>query len=340
MGLRIVELMYNPPGSADDTEYFEILNTGTQTADLTGVKITDFSAGGYTFAGGSLAAGERIVVVKSQAAFAAAYPGVINVAAGEFSGSLANEGEIVSLRGPAPANVLIQSFTYGDQNVSGWPVEPDGNGYSLVYDGPFDAQEDPASGAPADPYEVADNWKASSAEGGSPGTDDAPIPGDYDGNRMVEEMDYIVWRRQYGLSVTPGTGADGNGDGIVDAGDYSLWRNHYVAPGAGGGGLAVAASDDESDASEAVAEPSFEFVVLEPTQSSVPLTVVRGQSVTTATDANSDLLWQVLGMSVDDEDSSDDDVDILASSDESTDANDAAEIWEDDAWLSELGLIV
>ena len=66
--------MYNPPGSGDETEYFELLNTGDEPINLAGVKITEFSSGGYTFSGGTLAAGERIVVVKDQAAFAAAYP--------------------------------------------------------------------------------------------------------------------------------------------------------------------------------------------------------------------------------------------------------------------------
>ena len=243
--LRIVELMYNPPGSADDTEYFELLNTGDAPIELTGVSITDFSTDGYTFTSGTLAAGERIVVVKDQAAFAAAYPGVTNLAAGVFSGSLANEGELVSLRGPL--GELLQSFAYGDKNVAGWPASPDGDGYSLEYKGPFDAGEDPSDGAPADPFDVPSNWRASLQLGGSPGTSGAaaPLAGDYDGLGTVDAADYTVWKTTFGNIVAPGTGADGNGNGVVDAADYTVWRDNLgalQASSAGGGSNAAGLS--------------------------------------------------------------------------------------------------
>lgn len=55
----------------------------------------------------------------------------------------------------------------------------------------------------------------------------APIPslqGDYDRNNLVEVADYELWLRGYGMQVTPGSSADGNGDGWIDAIDYALWR--------------------------------------------------------------------------------------------------------------------
>ena len=108
-----------------------------------------------------------------------------NVAPGVFSGSLANEGELVSLRGPL--GELIQSFTYGDSNIAGWPADADGEGQSLEYIGPFDQDvENPATIA-GDPYDTAANWRASLIVGGSPGSDGDPIvdpiPGDYDARR-------------------------------------------------------------------------------------------------------------------------------------------------------------
>lgn len=58
---------------------------------------------------------------------------------------------------------------------------------------------------------------------------------DYNHNGIVDAPDYVLWRKQNGTSVTPGTGADGNGDGNVNQADYDLWRSHFgLAMGAGG----------------------------------------------------------------------------------------------------------
>ena len=62
----------------------------------------------------------------------------------------------------------------------------------------------------------------------------AIVQGDYDGNGSVGPEDYLAWKSAYGSMVTPGTGADGNGDGIVDAADYTVWRNNLQTSGSGG----------------------------------------------------------------------------------------------------------
>lgn len=54
-----------------------------------------------------------------------------------------------------------------------------------------------------------------------------PVPGDYDGNGVVEAADRAVWADAYG--TTGVSAADGNGDGRVDAADYTVWRNHLGA---------------------------------------------------------------------------------------------------------------
>jgi hypothetical protein len=225
--VRVVEVMYNPPGSGDATEFLELLNFGAESIDLTGFRLEGFSAGGYDFTGGVLAAGARIVVVADQAAFAAAYPGVTNVAPGVFSGSLANEGETIALRGPV--GELIQSFVYGDSNIPGWPALPDGDGPSLEYAGPFDMDAADPAIAMGDPYDDPANWRASFADGGSPGAS-GDLPGDYDRNGVVDGADNLVWRASYSATVTPFSGADGNGDGRVDAADYTVWRDNLTAP--------------------------------------------------------------------------------------------------------------
>jgi hypothetical protein len=55
------------------------------------------------------------------------------------------------------------------------------------------------------------------------------LAGDYDTNGVVEQADYDLWAQTYGSTVTPSTGADGNGDGLIDAADYTVWRN-AIAP--------------------------------------------------------------------------------------------------------------
>ncbi len=54
------------------------------------------------------------------------------------------------------------------------------------------------------------------------------LPGDYDGNHIVDAADYAKWRLQYG-TVGPDADADGNGDGRVDAADYTVWRDNFGA---------------------------------------------------------------------------------------------------------------
>jgi hypothetical protein len=73
------------------------------------------------------------------------------------------------------------------------------------------------------------------------------IPGDYNGDTIVDAQDYNVWRSAYGTNQV---GADGNKNGAVDTGDYVIWRK----------ALAQAAARAEShlsgNLSEAVPEPT------------------------------------------------------------------------------------
>jgi hypothetical protein len=48
--------------------------------------------------------------------------------------------------------------------------------------------------------------------------------GDYNGDGTIGPEDYQNWISTFGQSVTPGDGADGNGNGVIDAGDYIFWR--------------------------------------------------------------------------------------------------------------------
>ncbi len=55
----------------------------------------------------------------------------------------------------------------------------------------------------------------------------APYPGDYNVDGVVDAADYTVWRDQLGSTAPAFSGADGDGSGIVDQIDYDLWRANY-----------------------------------------------------------------------------------------------------------------
>ena len=62
----------------------------------------------------------------------------------------------------------------------------------------------------------------------------ATLTGDYNSDGVVNTIDYIVWRNTNGTTVTPYSGADGDGDGMIGGGDYSLWKANFGATAAGG----------------------------------------------------------------------------------------------------------
>ena len=108
-----------------------------------------------------LTPGESIVVVHNRDAFISRYGTGIRIA-GEFSGSLDNAGERLTLLGPLGEPIL--DFSY---DPSWYPIT-DGGGFSLVA---ADLT------APPGAWGQAGNWRPSSRLGGSPGsTDPAPPP--------------------------------------------------------------------------------------------------------------------------------------------------------------------
>lgn len=120
----INELMYNPPESGTDSiEFLELYNSGSASVDLSG----------YSFTHGidsllpnvSIPAGGYFVFAANSAAVEAAY-GITNVYQWE-SGALSNGGEALVLV-DAQGN-LVDEVLYDDKN--GWPVEADGDGYSI-----------------------------------------------------------------------------------------------------------------------------------------------------------------------------------------------------------------
>jgi hypothetical protein len=154
--LVVSEIMYNPPApEGSNAEFLELMNIHpTASLDLTGLQFT----AGITFSfatGTQLAAGARILVVRNSIAFNAKYGSGLPVA-GQFSGGLDNNGELLtlSLGGSTP----LRSFRY--ETSSPWPSEPNNTGASLVLIAP-QTNPDHADGR---------NWRSSLTP--NPGTSD------------------------------------------------------------------------------------------------------------------------------------------------------------------------
>jgi hypothetical protein len=150
--LRLTEIHYNP--AEGESEFVEIFNAGASTVGLDGLR---FSRGiEFRFTSGqTLPPGAFLVLVADPVAFRARHPEV--EIGGVFVGSLDNAGEEIALADAGGQEFLLVG--YDDER--GWPIAADGFGRSLV-------PVDPASGS-SHPLD----WRASAAEGGSPGAQDA-----------------------------------------------------------------------------------------------------------------------------------------------------------------------
>jgi hypothetical protein len=151
--LAVTEVNYNP-ATTQDEEFVELMNTGTESIDLTDVSFLGMT---FVFADGTLlGAGERILVVRNQAAFVARY-GAASRIAGQYTGALDDSGEELAVIDAGGADIV--RFTFNDK--APWPTAPDGNGRSMVLRGPT-----------LDP-KIASNWRSSASAGGNPGGQDA-----------------------------------------------------------------------------------------------------------------------------------------------------------------------
>ena len=72
-----------------------------------------------------------------------------------------------------------------------------------------------------------------------PVTIELAIDGDYSSNQVVDQADYVIWRRHLGSTTM--LLADGNLNGVTDTSDYLVWRENFgvtlpLPPYGGGGG--------------------------------------------------------------------------------------------------------
>ena len=149
---------------ADDFEFIEVQNVRDRNLNLAGYKFT----GGidFTFGNLTLTPGQKAVVARNSAAFAARYGAGITVA-GQYGNDdplldsqLDNGGEPIELTGPF--DNLVQEFAYAD----GWYDLVDGNGFSLVVVDP---------NGPLANWNTKAGWRPSDFGNGSPTSGDTGI---------------------------------------------------------------------------------------------------------------------------------------------------------------------
>jgi hypothetical protein len=171
--LTISEIHYDPPGEADEAQFVELLNVGSNEVDLAGVTLS----GAVSFAfpdGNILQPGEVVLVVEDADGFAAVYqtPGLpwyragLRVA-GAWAGALATGGETLTVTASNGAAIATASFEPGGE----WPSRAAGRGSSLELAAPWALpREQPAKD---EALSSPESWRSSALYQGSPGRIDA-----------------------------------------------------------------------------------------------------------------------------------------------------------------------
>ena len=146
------------PYLSDDFDFVELLNSGDEAIDLTGISFREGIT--FEFAEGrvlSLDPGQCAIVVRNQTAFASRYDTAEMLIAGEFSGRLSNLNEQIVLTG-ALGQTLAEVHYQDD-----WFRITDQEGFSLV------RRQEVAH--PTDLSQMTE-WRPSHYIGGSPGEAD------------------------------------------------------------------------------------------------------------------------------------------------------------------------
>lgn len=135
------------------------------------------------------------------------------------------------------------------------------------------------------------------------------LPGDFNGDFIVDTADYTVWRNAFGGIHDPR--ADGNRDGMIDQADYAIWKQNFGntsdgltivtnLPAAGAGSVFERSTFDESGVKNATISDLGLLPLFVPAESSTSTILINRHSASTAdfqlTTAarNHDLLFTLL----------------------------------------------
>lgn len=174
--LRVTEIMYHPAGANEQTEFVELANLGPGTiSSLAGVR---FTAGiRSSLRDEPLAPNERVVVVRDEQVFRAAYGNGPRIV-GTFDGAtLDNGGESLTLADRDGS--IIQSFAYDDA----WYLVTDGDGVSLELLLPYPGT--------TEAWNKSLSWVGGAQIGGTPGGG-PPVPGDVNLDGRFDSSDLLL----------------------------------------------------------------------------------------------------------------------------------------------------
>lgn len=183
----INEINYKSAESADAGDWIELFNWGRADLDISGWVIKDsendhiFTIPGNTV----LKSNEYLVVCASSMNFSAIHPEVLNKT-GDFNFGLGASGDAVRLY--TMNGILVDSVAFG--STAPWATEPNGIGRTLelrhyTYDN-----------------SVADNWKASVADFGTPGRDNSIYVGNETELSVKEEKRLVVYPNPFSTETT------------------------------------------------------------------------------------------------------------------------------------------
>ena len=125
--LAVSEFNYNSDSSSNSKDWIELHNYGTSSLNISGWKINDQDDNNaFTFPTGTIISpNSYLVVANDLTTFHQVYPNVNNVI-GSLPFQLSNSGDQIRIYDAN--NLLYLSFYY--QDVSPWPIEADGQGYT------------------------------------------------------------------------------------------------------------------------------------------------------------------------------------------------------------------
>jgi hypothetical protein len=107
--------------------------------------------------------------------------------------------------------------------------------------------------------------------------------GDYNRNDTVDATDYILWRKTLGTMGVPAySGADGDGDGMIDQDDFDVWKANFgnmLPVGSGQGAVIIDRSDGQTLQAEVGEGAGSEYAAIHNLQS---VTVAKAAHTSTS----------------------------------------------------------